>query len=88
MTDQSSTGPADRSDAATAGGTAGGTRSNDDAEPRANHGDDPGAGRQGPMVSDAAIDWTALGGSGDAGDAVPGAAPRPESADGDATASR
>jgi hypothetical protein len=66
---------ANRTDEATPGGTRG------DADV-ANHGDDPGAGRQGPMVSDAAIDWSALEG----GSAPAGIPTDPEPTDGDAPA--
>jgi len=48
----------------------------------ANDGNDPGAGRHGPMVSDAAIDWSALEG----GSAPSGIPTDPEPTDGDAPA--
>ncbi len=50
---------------ATPGGTADDSRTNEEVEETAT-GDsgDPGAGRQGPMVDDASIDWNALEGDG------------------------
>lgn len=64
MTDQSSTGPDGSGDDGL--GTdlesdGAGTRSNEEVEEKAEHGDEQRSGGHGPMVSDAAIDWTALG---------------------------
>lgn len=68
-------GSTDRTDVATPGGAPA------DAEV-ANDGDDPGAGKQGPMVSDAAIDWSTL----DGGAAPSGLPTDPEPTDGNAPA--
>jgi hypothetical protein len=70
-------------DSATA--TPGGTRSGAESDPErklANGGEDPGAGRQGPMVDDASIDWSEL----DGGAAPAGIPTDPQPTDGDAPA--
>ena len=75
---------ADRMDEATPGGT-----TSDAADGRtANDGNDPGAGRHGPMVDDASIDWSAIEGSGAEGSgSAPGIPTDAEPADGPAPAS-
>jgi hypothetical protein len=59
-------------DAASDSATATGGGLPDDADART---EDPGAGRQGPMVDDASIDWSQLDGAGNAGAGAPAGLP-------------
>lgn len=81
MTDQSSTGPEDLDPLlAPDGDAAEGTRSNEEVEEKAVDGESE---RQGPMVDDASIDWSAI----DGGGAPAGIPTDPEPTEGNAPAS-